>query len=109
MKTKCAQSEKYIAALDEIAKNIQSLREVVMESGEKEEEKPKSIREKAKDCADSMYLGTNRDGGLKYLPGHERTDLIEAMVREELEDAALRLEADDRSYAAIVVRRRLAR
>ena len=67
-----ATCEKALDILDAIGENIGSLRELIYE--EKEEKKPKSIREKAEKVARLTW----KTGA------EEQIDLIESLVREEL-------------------------
>ena len=67
--------------LNTIAQGVQSLKESVKEEF-KEEKKPKSIREKALNTASAMCIP---GGKVAYIDRYARADLIESLVREELE------------------------
>ena len=85
--SKCDQGKKVLIALDGMSKNLQSLREVILDGVEdvkpgEGERKEGSIREKAEIIADKIF----------WMPPDERlghrTALIEALVREEVEACA---------------------
>lgn len=81
--SKCDRSERALKVLDGISEGITSLKDLVRESpGEDEKPKEENIRKKAETIADKIF----------WMPSDERlgrrSDLIEALVREEVEACA---------------------
>ena len=103
--SKCDRSERALRILDGFSDGVEALKALVNE--EEADEKPKelNLETKAAMCSASMYNGTN------FVAHQSRTDLIESLVRREIEACAVALEkvSFKDGWAPQVVRERLDR
>ncbi len=85
----CSRGQRATKALDAMAQGIESLRGLVKEQpGADEKEERRTILQKARDCSSAMYNGRIPHSIECYLDYTDRADLIESLVRKEIEACA---------------------
>ncbi len=108
--SKCDRSKRATEVLSDIAEGIKTLQHLVKEQPRGDEKREPSLWDRAYVCADSMFV--MHRSPYQYAQCMDRTALIEALVREEIEACAVALEENgyiSSNPATTAVRARLDR